>query len=92
VWCAARKACRPAGVPQYGIVWSKTSRISSTEDFGADWIALPARDDGDITADAAAWRNAGGTHISLVTMGLGLDSARSHIDYLESVAGALSLS
>ena len=40
--------------------------------------ARGARASGDIperwprpTADAAAWRNAGGTHISLVTMGLG---------------------
>jgi probable F420-dependent oxidoreductase len=64
----------------------------SAEDFGADWIALPTGDDGDIAADAAAWRDAGGTHISLVTMGLGLDSTRSHIDYLDSVADALSLS
>ena len=64
----------------------------SAEDFGADWIALPTGDDGDITADVAAWRNAGGTHISLVTMGLGLDSTGSHIDYLDSIADALSLS
>jgi probable F420-dependent oxidoreductase len=64
----------------------------SAEDLGADWISLPTRDDGDIAADAAAWRNAGGTHILLVTMGLGLDSTGSHIDYLDSVADALSLS
>ena len=64
----------------------------SAEDFGADWIALPTGEAGDVAADAAAWRNAGGTHISLVTMGLGLDSTESHIDYLGSVADALSLS
>ena len=64
----------------------------SAEDFGADWIALPTGDDGDVAADVAAWRNAGGTHISLVTMGLGLNSTGSHIDYLDSIADALSLS
>jgi probable F420-dependent oxidoreductase len=64
----------------------------SVTDFGADWVALP--DDGGetVAADVDAWREAGGTHISLVTMGLGFDSAEAHIDYLGSVAGALSLS
>ena len=39
-----------------------------------------------------AWREAGGTHLSIVTMGFGLDSPDVHIDYLASVADALSLS
>ena len=39
-----------------------------------------------------AWREAGGTHLSVVTMGLGLDDVDGHIDYLASVAKALSLS
>jgi probable F420-dependent oxidoreductase len=64
----------------------------SAEEFGVDWIALPTGEASDVAVDAAAWRNAGGTHISIVTMGLGLDSTESHIDYLGSVAGALSLS
>jgi hypothetical protein len=34
----------------------------------------------------------GGTHVSVVTMGLGLDSVDGHLDYLASVADALSLS
>ena len=37
-------------------------------------------------------RASGGTHISLLTMGLGFDSADAHIEYLTSVADALSLS
>lgn len=47
---------------------------------------------GDLTAEIDAWRDAGGTHLSVVTMGLGLDAVDSHIDYLASVANALSLS
>ena len=43
-------------------------------------------------AEIDAWREAGGTHVSVVTMGLGLDSVDGHIDYLASVAAALSLS
>ena len=34
---------------------------------------------------------AGGTHVSVVTMGLGLDSVQDHIDYLASLAAMLSL-
>ena len=64
----------------------------SVADFGADWVALPNGDAETVAADVDAWREAGGTHISLVTMGLGFDSTEAHIDYLRSVAGALSLS
>jgi probable F420-dependent oxidoreductase len=64
----------------------------SGDDFGADWAALPQGGVGDVTADVDAWREAGGTHISVVSMGLGLDSADGHIEYLASVADALNLS
>ena len=46
----------------------------------------------DLAAETDAWREAGGTHLSVVTMGLGLDSVDGHIDYLASVADALSVS
>jgi probable F420-dependent oxidoreductase len=64
----------------------------SVDDFGADWLALPRGGVGNVPADVDAWREAGGTHISLVSMGLGLDSIDAHIDYLASVADALNLS
>jgi probable F420-dependent oxidoreductase len=60
-------------------------------DFGADWIALPAGGVETLIAEVDAWRDAGGTHTSLVTMGLGFDSADAHIEYLASVADALGL-
>ena len=63
----------------------------SLDDFGADWIALPESGIGGVAADVDAWRAAGGTHISLVSMGLGLGSADGHVDYLASVADALGL-
>jgi hypothetical protein len=47
---------------------------------------------GDLVAEIDAWRQAGGTHVSIDTMDRGLDSADAHIDYLNSVANALSLS
>ena len=63
----------------------------SVEDFGGEYVWAPRGGAGDLTAAIDAWREAGGTHVSVVTMGLGLDSVDGHIDYLTSVADALSL-
>lgn len=64
----------------------------SVENFGADYVIVPESGGvGDLKAGIDAWRAEGGTHVSVVTMGLGLDSVEDHIDYLRSVARALSL-
>ncbi|MDQ1497009.1 MAG: hypothetical protein QOI86_349 [Actinomycetota bacterium] len=63
----------------------------SVEDFGGDYVSL-SRGADVLTAEIGAWRDAGGTHFSVVTMGLGLGSVAGHIGYLASVADALSLS
>jgi probable F420-dependent oxidoreductase len=63
----------------------------SVEAFGAEYVLRPQLPSGDLTAQIDAWREAGGTHFSVVTMGLGLDAVDGHIDYLASVAKALSL-
>jgi probable F420-dependent oxidoreductase len=62
------------------------------EGFGGDCVALGGEDVGELTREIEAWREAGGTHASVVTMGLGLDSVEGHIDYLASVADALGVS
>jgi probable F420-dependent oxidoreductase len=60
------------------------------EDFGGEYVVRPqGAGVGELAAVIDAWREAGGTHVSLVTMGLGLTSADSHIDYLASIADAL---
>jgi probable F420-dependent oxidoreductase len=64
----------------------------SVDDFGGDYMAFSRGSVGELTAKIDAWREAGGTHVSVATMGLGLDSADGHIDYLASVADTLSLS
>ena len=64
----------------------------SVDDFGGDYMALSRGSVNELTAKIDAWREAGGTHVSVATMGLGLDSVDGHIDYLASVADALSLS
>jgi probable F420-dependent oxidoreductase len=61
-------------------------------DFGGDYVVLPPGGADDVTAEIDAWRGAGGTHASVVTMGRGLDSVDAHIDYLTSISAALSLS
>src|SRR6202163_483082 len=61
----------------------------SLEDFGADWVVLNRGGIGELMSEIDAWREAGGTHVSVDTMGRGLDSADRQIEYLASVAGAL---
>lgn len=63
----------------------------SVDEFGAEYVALPGAGVGELTAQVDAWREAGGTHVAAVTMGLGLDSVEGHIDYLASVSGELGL-
>ena len=46
----------------------------SVEDFGGDYMILPQGGVGDLSAEIDAWRQAGGTHVSVDTMGLGLES------------------
>jgi len=64
----------------------------SADDFGADWVPRPPDSVGEHARQLEAWRSAGGTHASVTSMGLGLDSVEAHIDYLASVAKALGLS
>ncbi len=64
----------------------------SVDAFGGEYVALSGSNLGELTAEIDAWREAGGTHISVVTMGLGLGSVDAHVDYIASVAGALNMS
>jgi probable F420-dependent oxidoreductase len=78
-------------------VWTRlrervTRAGRSVDDFGGDYVALSGGDVGELTREIEAWRDAGGTHVSVVTMGLGLDSAEAHIDYISSLSARLGLS
>ena len=59
------------------------------DDFGAEYVVRPQGGVETLRAQVEAWREAGGTHVLVVTMGLGLDSARAHVEYLATVADAL---
>jgi probable F420-dependent oxidoreductase len=64
----------------------------SVDDFGADYV-VPRRGGLDeFKGEVDAWRAAGGTHVSVVTMGHGLDSVDDHIDFIASIADTLSVS
>lgn len=62
----------------------------SPDEFGGEYIVPSQRDATAVVNAIEAWRDAGGTHSSVVTMGLGLDGVEAHIDYLEQVASALA--
>jgi probable F420-dependent oxidoreductase len=57
----------------------------SSEGFGRDLITIGAESVDDCAKTVAAWRQAGGTHASVCTMGMGLDSAAAHIDFISQV-------
>jgi probable F420-dependent oxidoreductase len=61
------------------------------EAFGREYVVLPRGGLDDLAAEVDGWRSAGGTHLSVITMGLGLTSTDSHIDYLASLAARLNL-
>jgi probable F420-dependent oxidoreductase len=61
------------------------------EDFGGEYLVGPTPDPIDLVTEIGAWRDAGGTHASVLTAGLGLDSVDAHIAYLTTVAQALNL-
>jgi len=49
--------------------------------FGLDLTALRAKTPEDVAATAEAWAAVGGTHLSVCSMRLGLDSVDAHLDF-----------
>ncbi len=69
-----------------------TGHGRTIEGFGADYVALSGGNVVELIREIDAWRAAGGTHLSVATMGLGLDSVDAHVDYIASLAELLGLS
>ena len=61
----------------------------SADGFGFELIATRARSATQVTETAERWRSAGGTHVSVLTIKLGLDTAAAHLDYASSAKDAL---
>jgi alkanesulfonate monooxygenase SsuD/methylene tetrahydromethanopterin reductase-like flavin-dependent oxidoreductase (luciferase family) len=79
------------------VVWTRLrQRVADldrpVEDFGGDFVSRSGGDVDRLTGEIEAWGGAGGTHVSVITMGLGLNSVDAHIDRLTALAGELSLS
>lgn len=58
--------------------------------IGAEALILARGGPGELARKIEAWAAAGGTHASIVTMGLELDSPEAHVDYLGLAAEALT--
>jgi probable F420-dependent oxidoreductase len=58
--------------------------------FGLQNNMLRAKGATEVVETTRRWRDAGGTHIGINTMGMGLSTAEAHIDYLKSCLDALN--
>ncbi len=61
----------------------------AVEGFGADCVMLAYRSVAATVDSIKRWQDAGGTHSSVVTMGMELGSHHAHIDYLAEVMDSL---
>ena len=59
--------------------------------YGLDFITNVSRTVDAAVAAAHLWRDAGGTHVSVCTMGMGLATAEQHIDFMTEVKARLSV-
>ena len=62
----------------------------SRDEVGTEAMVLTRKGPEDAAAKLRAWAAEGGTHGTVITMGLGLDSTDAHVDYVSQVADALS--
>lgn len=57
--------------------------------FGLHCTMLAANSSREVVDTAERWRDIGGTHVSVYTMGLGFSTIDEHVTYIEHVASAL---
>jgi probable F420-dependent oxidoreductase len=56
------------------------------EGYGADLLTTGSKSVDDVLRAIEAWDAAGGTHLSVVCTGMGLDSTEAHLDFIHQVA------
>ena len=64
----------------------------SLDGFGAEATIGSREGVEDVAARIRRWEALGGTHASVISMGLGLDSAQAHVDHFGRVAAAMGRS
>lgn len=57
--------------------------------FGADLVTTACKSVDDVVAATERWSAVGGTHVSVVCTGMGLDSTEAHLDFIATVASRL---
>ena len=62
----------------------------AVDGFGGDYVTPADRLD-ELADRVATWERAGGSHVTVNTMGLGLTTAAAHIEALTAVAATLGL-
>ncbi len=77
------------GLERVRTLLQEAGRDPST--FGTDLVALRARTPEESVETVERWREAGGTHASVVTMGMRLDGLDAHLDAIAAVASKLGL-
>lgn len=60
--------------------------------FGAEYVVLGRSGTAELVGKLERWQALGGTHLSVSSMRLGLDSLEAHLDYFGRVADVLQLS
>lgn len=55
------------------------------EGYGADLLTTGSRSVDDVMVAIDTWEHAGGTHVSVVCTGMGLDSTDAHLDFIHRV-------
>src|ERR1022692_3636879 len=63
----------------------------SVDDFCGEYVVRPRSGIDNLKAQIEVWREAGGSHASVATMGMGLDSLDAHLDFLAEIARGLGL-
>jgi probable F420-dependent oxidoreductase len=61
----------------------------SDQPFGMDWNMLQVRAPNAVVDAALRWRDIGGTHLSIGTMGQGFTTLEQHLDHMRRVADAV---
>jgi probable F420-dependent oxidoreductase len=62
----------------------------SQADFGLHCVMLFATEQEAVVERAARWRDIGGTHVSILTMGKGFRTIEAHLDYMKRCADGLA--
>jgi probable F420-dependent oxidoreductase len=63
----------------------------STDGYGADLVTTGAKSVDAVAEAHEQWEAAGGTHLSVVCTGMGLDSTEAHLDFISAVRDKLGI-